>query len=76
MNDFACIGFLAVGCLIVVYAGTVLGRLVLLFIDPPRTCTHNNTHIRTISAVHTCETTALYCLDCGEQLTKPKQDCR
>lgn len=31
--------------------------------------------IRVINTVVTCETTVVYCADCGEVLTEPKTDC-
>lgn len=38
-------------------------------------CTHKVKIKRVLSSAATCETTALFCASCGEQLTKPKTDC-
>ena len=38
-------------------------------------CPHIIAEIRTLTAQCGCETTAEFCIDCGEQLTKPKTEC-
>ena len=43
--------------------------------NKPKRCDHNNCVMRVISTVVTCETTAIFCQDCGKQLSKPKTDC-
>ncbi len=39
-------------------------------------CSHKNKYIKVIRAVINCETTAIFCEDCGKQLTKEKTDCQ
>ena len=41
-----------------------------------KTCTHADTTLVVLAIVHTCETTAIQCDDCGKILTEPKTDCR
>lgn len=38
-------------------------------------CKHTNTFIRVLQSVVTCETTALFCADCGKQITEPNTEC-
>ncbi|QSS96608.1 hypothetical protein [Psychroflexus sp. ALD_RP9] len=38
-------------------------------------CKHEHTHKKSISSHTNCETTAIFCLDCGRQLSQPKTDC-
>ncbi|WP_300977415.1 hypothetical protein [Flavobacterium sp.] len=38
-------------------------------------CPHETTETRVIESIATCETTAEFCIECGEQLTQPKTDC-
>lgn len=38
-------------------------------------CPHDIAEIRVIESVATCETTAEFCIECGEQLTPPKTEC-
>lgn len=38
-------------------------------------CPHDIAEIRTLHAECGCETTAVFCIECGEQLTKPKTEC-
>jgi len=38
-------------------------------------CPHDIAETRVIESVATCETTAEFCIECGEQLTQPKTDC-
>ena len=38
-------------------------------------CPHDIAEIRVLQSVATCETTAEFCVECGEQLSKPKTDC-
>lgn len=42
----------------------------------PVKCKHKNRITRVLSVLVTCEKTAVFCIDCGTQLTKSKQDCR
>ena len=37
---------------------------------PARTCSHKHTERRTLAHYVTVEVTALFCKDCGKQLTK------
>lgn len=39
-------------------------------------CEHKNRVLRVLSAILTCEETAIFCADCGKKLTKTKTDCR
>lgn len=41
----------------------------------PRHCTHNNLFTRVLKTTLTCETTAIFCADCGQQRTTPETDC-
>jgi len=38
-------------------------------------CTHDIAETRVIESVATCETTAEFCIECGEQLTPKKTEC-
>jgi len=38
-------------------------------------CPHDIAEIRILESVATCETTAEFCVACGEQLTEPKIEC-
>lgn len=38
-------------------------------------CPHEIAETRTLNAECGCETTAQFCIECGEQLTKPKTEC-
>jgi hypothetical protein len=38
-------------------------------------CQHDIAETRTLSAECGCETTAEFCIECGEQLTKSKTEC-
>lgn len=38
-------------------------------------CPHDISEIRVLQSVATCETTAEFCIECGEQLTQPKTEC-
>lgn len=38
-------------------------------------CPHDIAETRVIESVATCETTAEFCIECGEQLTEPKTEC-
>ncbi|KFC59841.1 hypothetical protein [Flavobacterium gilvum] len=38
-------------------------------------CPHDIAETRVIESVATCETTVLVCIECGEQLSKPKTEC-
>lgn len=38
-------------------------------------CPHDIAVIRTLTAECGCETTAEFCIECQEQLTKPKTEC-
>lgn len=38
-------------------------------------CPHNKTVLRVIESVATCETTAVFCTECNEQLSEPKIEC-
>jgi hypothetical protein len=38
-------------------------------------CPHDIAETRVIASVATCETTALFCTQCNEQLSEPKTEC-
>jgi 50S ribosomal subunit-associated GTPase HflX len=38
-------------------------------------CPHDIAETRVIESIATCETTVLICIECGEELEKPKTDC-
>lgn len=38
-------------------------------------CPHDIAETRVIESIATCETTAVFCIECGKQLTKPKTEC-
>jgi uncharacterized protein YneF (UPF0154 family) len=38
-------------------------------------CPHTIAKTKVIESVATCETTAEFCIECGEQLTQPKTEC-
>ncbi len=57
----------------------MVGACVLGFLNgfsKPFKCKHKQKVLRVIHSVVTCETTAIFCQDCGKQLTEAKTDCR
>ncbi|GIJ97464.1 hypothetical protein CAPN001_20330 [Capnocytophaga stomatis] len=38
-------------------------------------CTHEHTEVLTIGWYATCEVTAVFCADCGKQLSEEQWDC-
>jgi hypothetical protein len=60
--------------------GEIVGLIIIYkkeIINPKKTeiCPHDIIVTRTLTAQCGCETTATFCTECGEQLTKPKTDC-
>ncbi|GET46482.1 hypothetical protein [Capnocytophaga felis] len=43
--------------------------------DTTPVCLHENTHVLTIGWYATCEVTAIFCKDCGKQLSEEQWDC-
>ncbi|MFJ1474059.1 hypothetical protein ACILE9_07315 [Capnocytophaga cynodegmi] len=43
--------------------------------DTTPVCLHENTHVLTLGWYATCEVTAIFCKDCGKQLSEEQWDC-
>lgn len=43
--------------------------------EPEVVCPHKSQEIKVLAEYCTCEVTAVFCEDCGEQLTEEQWDC-
>lgn len=43
--------------------------------NDPKECPHDETAIRVLESVCTCEKTVVVCLKCKKELDKPKTEC-
>jgi len=48
---------------------------IIIDMEKQENCSHSMTKIKVVTAVCGCETTVIICVECNQELSKPKTEC-